>query len=1695
MKRSRFLGMICLCVFPFLCMNAGDVNPNDQEEQFTAQTEDVVDPEDDQNPDAAEDPDEQKDDPAQGVDAGAAEQGVADAEQDAGDAGAEQGAGGREDGPGAGAGGAEQGAGGAGAEQGAGGAEQGAGGREDGPGAGAGGAEQGAGGREDGPGAGAGGAEQGAGGREDGPGAGAGGEAGPGAGGEAGPGAGAEEEHKPHKTKEQQKHDWGEIDWEQENLIVNDGLKVGGTLDGWGLYTGLYFPVVEGEGEDAVYSYVYSWEKTTEAQAKKDQRMMLSSDLGQTDPIIACSDFYVNPDNEAVIQIGRNNGYAEGRNKKDGAYAERMHYTFVVNEQSTLFTYKYACVLHVPTNDKHESYQMPAFYVDVSLYSPEGKEVTLNCMSFSGNASFNNSLIQNPATCTEAKVEHGRNTSDEQRPEDYVYQPWSTVSYDLTDYIGYTIVIDIITHDCLVDAGNDSEMAGSHKAYGYFWGKTEPLRLIPRNCGNDDAVITAPEGFVSYNWYRCDDYMPLSSTDNVAVIPMDEIVDGAHYCCEMIGSNSACTKILADTVLTTIVLEPNFDYKDTCNMTVDFIDKSVVKRDEIKTYRWDFGDGYYSAEASPRHEYKSGGEYEVSLTVISNRGCSSTFTKMVKVNPKPILTIDGDQNVCYGDMIVLSCLSSQIGNKFFWVNQTGDTISNDISMSERAETSQTYRVSIIDQFNCQYDKEVYVGVSSSPTIYIKGDSSVCYNTPAKLWVWGDADKFIWSSVTEGDTLHFTPQQNTTYCVTGTYTATGCKTTKCVNVVVNPLPVITAYGPDDICSGEQAVLTASGAAEYFWMNVYPGDTLTVTPLETTTYTVAGTDTNGCVGTTQYKQVVIQSPKITVYGNREICEGEQLNLWVEGAQSYVWDDETEGSVVNRMPTLNTTQYWVEGANGKCKTKEEIPIMVNPVPMVAIYGKNEICAGEAVSLYAQGADSYEWSTGEASSTLSKTLTSSQIFYVKGTSDQGCVASASYQVNVHPIPSFTIDGPESVCAGSLVTLVASDLSGSSVFQWSNGLLGATCQTYMDETTTFEVVGTDTLSGCFSKRNLKVDVIPLPEVVVTGVTTVCRGLPVSLTATGASSYVWNDGSTSNTFVSTPNTNLSLWVEGTTGGCTARVDVPVTVLPAPIVWVDGKTDLCQGDSLNLIARGADSFVWNALVDGDRFSSKPSLSATVTVVGTNDNGCATKVEVPFTVSPNPFITIEGADKVCENSSVTLTATGEDLAQFIWSTGETEAQVTEPVAGEKLFEVRAWNSHGCSGTATKKVHTVLPPVLSYTGETNVCQGDDVVLLAAGASNYTWKKTDNLIQDGERLVYTPENNTLITLIGSEGDCSSTLDIYVTVSPMPTLNVMGETTVCKNQSFTLTASGADEYVWSTGDSTATISYSLSNSATYMVKGRLIDGCYAKKTIKVEVYPDLNVSLKEVRKKGCPGDPTEVFMEAEGASYYVWSSDPQNITISGTSSYDLDALIDEPTMVYVVGTDVNGCQGTDSMLIKPKDHNEMTFQILPPVIEREDPTVHFRGFFPKNTKWSWDPGDGSDVLEGEDVVYMYNDVDVVTEDSFRVYMRARSEDGCVFQHSSYVYVWKDFWAPNVFTPNGDGLNDVFRFLGGEYIDDFQFTIYNRCGETVFVGESIDDKWDGFDLNGNPCPNGVYGWYVNYYSNYKGIGKSGERKGYVTILK
>ena len=1482
--------------------------------------------------------------------------------------------------------------------------------------------------------------------------------------------------------------------------LTPTGLKIGGSLDGWELYTGKYVPNKYSDNDgDVAYDYGYEWTSVTEADARKDGRILLSSDIGAVDPIIACSGFYVNPDNEIVIQIGKNSGKAEAVNDRNAlyAYAERIKYSFDVTEESTLFTYKYACVLHVPDNDSHTSYMMPAFLVSVLLESPTGQKITLPCESFSGNASFNNSMKRNLSTCRESKVESGQN------PEDYVYQPWTTVSYDLTSYIGYKVTIEIINHDCLVENkyGSDNLGGGSHKAYGYFWGKTEPLKLTPKNCGNDDAIIVAPTGFVNYNWYRCDESgILLKSDGNKITIPVDEIVDGAHYCCEMVGSNDACTKITTDTVLSTIDLLADFDYENDCDMKVNFTDKSKAERDTIQKYRWDFGDGYSSTSPSPTHEYLSSGSYDVSLTIISGNGCSNTITKPVSVRPLPILTIDGDQNVCEGDMIALSCLSSQVGSSFFWLNQKGDTVSRDISLQEKATVSQTYSVYIIDEYSCSYNKTVNVSVSAAPTVFIKGDSSVCFNTPAKLWVWGDADEYVWSTAYVGDTLKLTPQQSSTYCVTGEYTQTGCKASKCVSLKINPLPDVKIEGASSICSGSQTTLYAVGAKEYLWQDVYYGDSMMISPTETTIYTILGTDSNGCSNNYEHKLVVNNSPALVLHGNKEVCEGEALTLWLEGAQSYLWDDGVTKSMVTRTPTLNTTSYKVQGSTNGCVTDTVIPIVVNPVPTIFVQGQEEVCEGENITLMVQGGDTYKWATGETTATIEKTLATSQTFYVTGYSDKNCVGTASFPVTVHPQPKFSIQGPTSVCEGETVQLSAFNENDDCTYQWDNGYLGKSYVMAISDTTTFEVMATDTATGCSSIKKHTVSTLPFPEVKVDGKTTVCNGITMQLAASGAASYLWSDSSTSNMLIQKATVNTVMWVEGTTNGCTTRKEVPITVLPAPYVWVDGITTICFGDTLYLTARGAESYQWNASVDGQNYKSKPNVSSYVSLIGTGENGCTTKLSIPFTVRSKPTVGISGFETICKDGTVSLSATGRGLVQFAWSTGESAQSIEATLPETKTFEVQAWDTLGCTNTAQYTVYTIDPPVISFTGDTVVCDGETITLDGHGATNFSWIANGSIVGQGSRLSYVPKRNIVVQMVGVQNNCSSTKDIYIKVNQIPNVAIVGPTGVCKNELVDLTATGADRYEWSTGDTTATINYPISVTTSYIVNGITKSGCNAKKSVRVEVYPDLSVSLEEISKSGCPDAPTTVVLGAEGALNYTYSSEPYNATISGTTSYDLEALIDEPTEVYVIGTDINGCKGYDTISIEPKTSEGMRFNIVPSIVEESNPIVHLTGVNPIEAEWSWrlkalsEPHEVAE-LDGMFVRYEFDKEELAIEDSFKVVVKVKDENGCQYSRSSYVYVWKDVWAPTAFSPNGDGMNDVFRFKGGDFIEDFHYVIYNRHGKIVFKGDSVKDGWDGTYSNGEECPMGVYGWSVSYKSNYKGIDKSGEYKGFVSVIR
>ncbi len=237
----------------------------------------------------------------------------------------------------------------------------------------------------------------------------------------------------------------------------------------------------------------------------------------------------------------------------------------------------------------------------------------------------------------------------------------------------------------------------------------------------------------------------------------------------------------------------------------------------------------------------------------------------------------------------------------------------------------------------------------------------------------------------------------------------------IAVTVNALPTVAATSSASaICAGDSATLTATGATSYVWT---PGSStsnpLMVSPATTTTYTVNGTDGNGCSNTGTVTVGVNALPVVAATASDSaICLGSSTSLSGSGAASYAWNPGSlSGSPVTVSPTATTT-YTVTGTDSSgCVNTATIDITVNPLPTVSTnLSSITVCAGDSVILFGQGAVSYAW-TGGITNNVPFIPTSTLTYTVTGTDANGCSNTANATVTVNPLPTVTMSSLGTHC------------------------------------------------------------------------------------------------------------------------------------------------------------------------------------------------------------------------------------------------------------------------------------------------------------------------------------------------------------------------------------------------------------------------------------------------------------------------------------------------------------------------------------------------------------------------------------------------------------------------------------------------------------------------------------------------------------
>lgn len=992
-------------------------------------------------------------------------------------------------------------------------------------------------------------------------------------------------------------------------------------------------------------------------------------------------------------------------------------------------------------------------------------------------------------------------------------------------------------------------------------------------------------------------------------------------------------------------------------------------------------------------------------------------------------------------------------------------------------------------------------------------ASVCAGSPVTLTGPAGFASYSWAPVAgianpTTNPATAIPSAATTYTLTVT-DANGCTGSGTVNVGVSTAPTLTITASTTaICPGSDVTLTASGSTNpYNWLAVSglpatTGPSVTVSPTATTTYTVTSTNgAAGCPATATQTITVHPLPVADAGPNVAHCIGSNITLQGSGGTSYSWSPTvglSSSTVAN--PSVSapiTTSYvlTVTSAQG-CTDTDDVLVTVNPLPTANPGFGAANCSGTGAQLNGSGGTAFQWSpaTGlnnpSIANPVATPLTTTN-YSLTVTDANGCVSQPSDLITVTVFsqpnpPVIAASGPLTFCQGGNVTL---SVTGGVSYQWSNGQTGSSIT--VNQSGNYSVTLTDG-NGCTSPSSAPVTVTVTPGpaapiITPNGPLTFCQGGSVQLSSSVAAAYNWSNGANTASITVNSSGTFSVTISDANGCQNTSDDIVVTVNPnpaVPVITAQGSPNFCPGGSTVLQAPLAASYVWNNGAITQNITVNQSGTFTVTV--TDANGCTSPNSLPFTTTlhpqpPVPVISASGPLSFCQGNAVSL-STGA-AQSYSWSNGATTSTISPVTSGNYIVSIIDFN--GCpSLPSAPTTVTVFPPpsapFITAAGALAFCEGGSVTLQANGTGLVSW----NNGQSGSPIEVSTSGQYTATVTDGNGCTSANSNpIQVNVIPLsvqPVITAAGPLDVCEGDSVTLSSSLALTYLWSTGETTRDITVSSSGNYTVTTSSPC-PGTNMTASVNVQVRPFPVPQVSASTNIACIPDRINFSASSQGIGPFVYQWNFGNG--DGSSSAAPTYQYTEPGTYYVslTLTDVIGCTGTASLTepIEMLSRANLSYSISPENTTLSNPIVTFTGLTDNAISHSW-------TIETLGTI----DSAVVTHrfelpGNYLIVYEAITAEGCEAKRFDTVNVYEDFmmYIPSAFSPNGDGLNDVFvPVCTGFDEEDFSFQVFNRWGEMLYSTRYLEKGWDG--LNAYP---GVYTWMVRgrskkdfEYKVYKG---------------
>jgi gliding motility-associated-like protein len=550
------------------------------------------------------------------------------------------------------------------------------------------------------------------------------------------------------------------------------------------------------------------------------------------------------------------------------------------------------------------------------------------------------------------------------------------------------------------------------------------------------------------------------------------------------------------------------------------------------------------------------------------------------------------------------------------------------------------------------------------------------------------------------------------------------------------------------------------------------------------------------------------------------------------------------------------------------------------------------------------------------------------------------------------------------------------------------------------------------------------------------------------------------------------------------------------------TSICYGSSVQLQATGAGIYNWNtSTVLSDTTIANPianTLTTTQFIVRgyKSDSTCFDKDTVKVTVLALPVFSISNDTTICNGTNLQLNASAVNNYHYHWtplsylSDTSISNPISLPVDSIKYY-VAAIDSNNCQSTDSVQINVVRKPIVSTINDSSICVGDTIILktTAANATIFSWSPSAGINKTSVLSPQaSPATSTKYIVSASNNVCAVEDSVLISVNKLPNISAGKDTTTCGTSSAQLQASGALTYRWQ-----PTISLSNPNisnpvaspdtTTTYYVLGTDVKGCKKNDSVVVTKVPDPVFTIEASDSIVCTNQT--VTLQAGGGDTYTWS--PSQL-VSDSSSANTIARPSAKTTFFV---DIynSTCKVSETLntTVDVKSSPGVTLSKSND-IDCSNLQAQLNATGGNNYRWQPDSNINNTNISNPIVNPLSDTWYKVTVTGTN---KCKTEDSILVK-SSLSTASGNFYVPNAFTPNGDGINDCFGVHFWAPTTFFEMSIYNRWGQLVYYSRNMSDCWDG-TIHGTKQASGTYVYMIKASS----ICSEGQvfRKGTVVLIR